>query len=101
MRLEIGEYSICSAPYGFRVKDNELFIVPEEAEIVREVYGMYLSGMGFLKIAQALNRKYGTEKRFWKANSIPYILSNEKYGGRRTFSKKIYTARFAAYEEKE
>lgn len=62
MRLEIGEYSICSAPYGFRAKNNELFTVPEEAAIVREVYGMYLSGMGFLKIAQALNRKYGTER---------------------------------------
>ena len=23
MRLEIGEYSICSAPYGFRAKDND------------------------------------------------------------------------------
>ena len=89
MRLEIGEYSICSAPYGFRAKNNELFTVPEEAAIVREVYGMYLSGMGFLKIAQALNRKYGTEKRFWKANSILYILSNEKYAGDALFQKRF------------
>ena len=89
MRLEIGEYSICSAPYGFRAKNNELFTVPEEAAIVREVYGMYLSGMGFLKIAQALNRKYGTEKRFWKVNSILYILSNEKYAGDALFQKRF------------
>lgn len=89
MRLEIGEYSICNAPYGFRAKNNELFTVPEEAAIVREVYGMYLSGMGFLKIAKALNRKYGTEKRFWKANSIPYILSNEKYAGDALFQKNF------------
>ena len=89
MRLEIGEYSICSVPYGFRAKNNELFTIPEEAAIVREVYGMYLSGMVFLKIAQALNRKYGTEKRFWKANSILYILSNEKYAGDALFQKNF------------
>ena len=89
MRLEIGEYSICSAPYGFRAKNNELFTVPEEAAIVREVYGMYLSGMGFLKIAKALNRKYGNEKRFWKVNSILYILSNEKYAGDALFQKNF------------
>ena len=113
MRLEIGEYSICSTPYGFRAKNNELFIVPEEAEIVREVYGMYLSGMGFLKIAQALNRKYGTERserflsalllrdglQFDEAKKSVFNLAAERYnccvtdnGGALTDALKEYLA---------
>ena len=113
MRLEIGEYSICSAPYGFRAKDNELFTVPEEATIVREVYGMYLSGMGFLKIAQALNRKYGTERserflsalllrdglQFDEAKKSVFNLAAERYnccvtdnGGALTDALKEYLA---------
>lgn len=39
---------------GYCLKDGQLTIIPEEAEIVRMIYEDYLSGMGRLAIANKL-----------------------------------------------
>ncbi len=68
---------------GYRLKDGKLEIVPEEAEIVRQIFNDYLSGMGLIAIAKKLNRmqirtiKGGT----WYYNSVRKVLTNEKYAG--------------------
>ena len=46
---------ICAAPYGYIVNAQQEFeVVPYEADIVREVYRLYLSGWGYKKIANHL-----------------------------------------------
>ena len=46
---------ICAAPYGYIVnKKQEFEIVPTEAEIVREIFRLYIDGWGYKKIANHL-----------------------------------------------
>ena len=40
---------------GYRLKDGKLQIVPEEAEVVRQIFADYLGGMGVLAICKKLN----------------------------------------------
>ena len=68
---------------GYRLVEGELRIVPEEAEIVRKIFKMYLSGLGMSKIASELTRE-GVHARLgnhWPKNTIRGILKNEKYTG--------------------
>ncbi len=46
---------ICAAPYGYIVnKRQEFEIVPTEAEVVREIFRLYIDGWGYKKIANHL-----------------------------------------------
>ncbi len=46
---------ICAAPYGYIVnKRQEFEIVPTEAEVVREIFRLYIDGWGYKKIAGCL-----------------------------------------------
>ena len=68
---------------GYRLVNGELKLVPEEDEIVRRIYEMYLSGLGMSKIASELTSQ-GVCTRFgnhWSRNAIRGILKNEKYTG--------------------
>ena len=59
-------------------------IAPEEAEIVRDIYRMFLDGMTIRNIAKNLtDRKIPTPagKEIWAVSTIKSILSNEKYKG--------------------
>lgn len=70
--------------YGYkRTSDGGLEIIPEEAEIVKSIYSMYLDGFGTLKISKILN-EMGIESNTgekWSEKKVRYILSNEKYIG--------------------
>jgi len=78
---------------GYRQIDGRLQIVPEEAEIVRQIFGDYLSGMGRIAIAKKLNAAgIATQQGGpWKDPAIKQILQNEKYTGnmllQKTFSE--------------
>ncbi len=68
---------------GYRLKNGTLEIVPEEAEIVRQIFADFLSGMGKTTIAKKLNRLNVPTKRGapWNKNTVHCILLNEKYTG--------------------
>ena len=71
------------AMLGYRLKNGRYEIVPEEAELVRRIYGAYLSGSGYLAIAKQLNAdgvppRFGTQ---WRESVISKILSNYTYTG--------------------
>ena len=68
--------------FGYRWADGKFEIVPEEAEVVKEIFQLYLSGMGYTKIARTLMEK-GVASRFglWSNNSVRDVLVNEKYTG--------------------
>ena len=64
--------------------DGEIEIVPEEAEIIREIYEQYLSGESLYGIKCYLEEKEIPTPAgcsVWRQETIRSILSNEKYKG--------------------
>lgn len=76
-------YSTYIDMYGYRFEENTLKIVPEEAEVVRQVFTDYLSGMGKTAIAKKLNRQKIPTKSgsLWRGTTVHDMLVNEKYTG--------------------
>lgn len=55
-----GEYCCPYAPYGYKLdpQDKHHFVIdPPAAEVVKSIFEMYKSGMGYIRIARALNEK--------------------------------------------
>lgn len=68
---------------GYKWVNGQLVIIPEEAKIVRDVFDMYLSGMGTTAIARKLNES-GTPSMChakWIPSVVAVMLRNEKYIG--------------------
>lgn len=80
---------------GYRKsEDGKAEIVPDEAEVVKEIYRCYLDGMSMNLIADRLNGKGLKTKK----NNSPYrkaviqrILTNEKYTGDAILQKTYVT----------
>ena len=80
--------------------DGILQIVPEEAEIVRKIFDLYIHGNGVRKIKRYLEKhgiKTVTGKSEWSTSTIDRMLSNEKYVGevrmQKTFTADFLTGR--------
>ena len=75
-------------------KDDLPEIVPEEAEIVKEIFHSYLDGMSLKQIADLLNsREVKTKHKgtAWRSEVIRSILVNEKYTGDALLQKTYIT----------
>lgn len=68
---------------GYRYKDGEYIIVPEEAEIVKRIYADFLSGKGIEAIMKSLNESgVLTQQGFtWHRSAVMRILRNYTYTG--------------------
>lgn len=84
------------APYGYFLKDKQLFIQEDEAEAVRIIFDKYLNGnMGFHKIANYLNlqgiqkvqRNNGTLS-LWGTHFIRMIIDNPVYCGKISYGRR-------------
>lgn len=103
---------ICAAPYGYIVnKRQEFEVVPTEAEIVREIFRLYIDGWGYKKIANHLTdqsiptprmaereRKEAAGEEYkrpvkpvWAIVTVQGILDNDFYIG--TLRQGKYTRR--------
>ena len=74
-------------------EDGRPEIVPEEAEIIRDIYRMFLDGKTIRTIADILTErgiKTPGGKDRWSVSTIKSILSNEKYKGD-ALRQKTYT----------
>ena len=90
-RMQAGEFLTCNAPFGYRlIGSSDLVIIPEEAEIVRRIFEMHLSGLGRQKICNILNAEQAGGRR-WDSNSLRYILESEKYVGDSLVQKNYTT----------
>jgi DNA invertase Pin-like site-specific DNA recombinase len=81
------------SPYGLGSRDGKVWIVEDEAKVVRMIFALYLkSGSSLRGIAADLNRRKVPPPRgkFWRNSSIRAILQRRKYTG--TF---VYGARNA------
>ena len=91
LAAENGNYLGSQAPFGYkRVRYKEgkrhistLEIIPDEAEIVREIYRMYADGMGSVRICKHLNQYCKPQRgKLWARSSIYHILKNPLYLGK-------------------
>lgn len=83
-RYENGWISIGHGMCGYRMlPDNTLEIIPEEAEIIRRIFDMYLAGHGSDVIARALNKDglRTSAGKPWSHQTVLRVLENEKYMG--------------------
>jgi len=69
--------------YGYRKENGVISVYEPEAEIVRQIFDMYLNGMGSYNIANYLNELSipspgGSE---WQFRTVIGTLKNEKYMG--------------------
>lgn len=78
--------------------DGKPEIVPEEAEIVRLIYTLFLDGYSMSRIKKILENKgylTATGKKVWNESLIQSILKNEKYVGdallQKTFTSDCIT----------
>ena len=93
---------LCAAPYGYIINPRQEFeIVPTEAEIVREIFRLYIGGWGYKKIANHLTdegvptprmtereRKEAAGKEYkrgvrseWAIVTVQGIIDNDFYIG--------------------
>lgn len=73
-----------TASFGYKVENGVLVPVPEEAELIKEIFHRFLSGEGFYPIAQDLNSrgiKTHRGSRF-ENRTVEYIIRNPVYIGK-------------------
>lgn len=103
-KKENGIYTGAFAPYGYKLNRDQkgkLIVDEPAAEVVREIYRLYMSGSGYVKIAKELNRrgilspaeykrvcgsKFQTHSgkptsKMWTESVVRMILTNEVYMG--------------------
>lgn len=81
---------------GYTCVDGEIVIVPEQAEVVRKTFDLYLHGLTLGQIKaylEAQGFKTVTGKEIWDTKTIHRMLTNEKYKGD-TMLQKTFTENF-------
>jgi site-specific DNA recombinase len=70
-------------PFGYRIQENDLSVVPEEAATVRQIFARYSAGERMDEIARSLNRADVLTRRgsTWTKWSISHLLHNPAYAG--------------------
>lgn len=81
---------------GYTCVDGEIVIVPEQAEVVRGIFELYLQGLSSGQIKSYLESqgiKTVTGKENWDTTTIQKMLKNKKYKGD-TLLQKTFTEDF-------
>jgi site-specific DNA recombinase len=69
---------------GYTCIDGEIVIVPEQTEVVRKIFELYLQGLSFGQIKaylESMGIKTVTGNDHWDTTTIQKMLKNEKYKG--------------------
>ena len=63
-------------PFGYRIKDKDLVVVEDEAEVVRELFRRYCEGESMAALAESLNERGLPTRRGqrWTLYSVRHIL---------------------------
>ena len=76
--------------YGFRKTAEGIEIFETEACVVRHIYELFLSGLGYAEIAKRLNAENAPTRRdgsVWESTTVKNIITNEKNCGNCLFQK--------------
>ena len=89
----------CGKMLGYRIKDGQYYIIPEEAELVRRIYREYLDGAGVYLICKRLTDDNipPINGDIWHPRTVANILRNYTYTGnlllQKTFRENHITKR--------
>ncbi len=75
-------------PFGYEITDAEVVIIEREAEVVRNVFSLYVQGNSLKSISDRLNLlpvSYAGDGRLWDKNIVKRILENKKYIGDKAY----------------
>ena len=101
-RMKSGDFITCRAPYGYDLVNGTLVINETEAQVVKEIFEMFLLGISKPNIAKYLN-SHGIlpkhEKVPWSAVTVGYILRNERYIGDALLQKNSRPTHFRMLRE--
>jgi site-specific DNA recombinase len=91
-----GKWTVSTPPLGYDSKESELIVNPSEAAVVKEIFSLYLSGMGMHKIAGNLNDRglYTKKGKPWAQSTIQYILTNPIYHGTTRYNYRLNTENY-------
>ncbi len=81
---------------GYQCENGNLVIIPEQAEVVKTIFNLYLGGMTLQQIKEQLESqqiKTATGKHVWATYDIQKMLKNEKLCGDARM-QKTYTVDF-------
>ena len=74
--------------------DGKVVINPEEAEVVKKIFRLFLEGYSYTAIAKKLTEegvRTAAGKDKWYYTSVEYVLTNEKYRGDVLIQKSFTT----------
>lgn len=69
--------------YGYKVENKNFIVVPEQAEVVKRIFKLYIGGLGIHAITQQLNQE-GIQPLYskkWSYGSLLQMLKNVNYTG--------------------
>lgn len=98
-RFQNGSFKLSRPPYGYDLRDGQLSVNPQEAEIVRHIFSRVVAGDGTPTIAQNLNERGVPTKRGgqWQAGTLLAMIKNELFVGdllmQKTYRDEEYRAR--------
>jgi site-specific DNA recombinase len=89
---------ISRMPFGYVVRNGEVEIIEEEAEVVRLIYDLYYDkGMGYGDISSYLNSRNLSKRGIdWRRDSVKRTLENKTYHGLITIKDKQFPGDFRA-----
>ena len=93
-KMKNGTVKFHSAPLGYDLYEGNLIINKREAEIVKSIYKMFLSGMGYDSICRELNESKvikNDKETKWFLASIQFLI-NEMYIGDSLWQKNYNTS---------
>lgn len=85
----------CISALGYSQARGKVFVVPEEAEIVREIFEMRTEGKAYNEIAEILNSRGLRSKRGakFRHTTIAKIISNRRYIGLAKWRDEYYESK--------
>ena len=98
-RFQNGTFIIGYPPYGYMNLNGEMVIVPEQAEVVKQIFADTLAGKSTHVIAKELNDRGIKSKKGgnWSPGAINAIIRNEKFTGDAIFQKTYTDSRFTRH----
>lgn len=106
-----GKYATGNTPFGYMKNENdpnELLIVQEEADVIRHIFELALSGKNLTQICRVLNdekiptpleyrnrrkkqnrKELLRERKFWQPGTVRNILTSESYVGSMVYNKFV------------
>lgn len=96
-RMQEGTYRLSRLPFGYQYEGTEIVLNEAESSIVKQIFDMYLSGIGFHAIAMHLNEHevpVGKEGERWHKTTVRYIVTNPAYTGQMVYRKTYHTDSF-------